>query len=255
MRTQNLSSSTMGKSFHTLGVSNALHQISSQSNAVLRLMDDQCDLDPSGRLVVPGAHSSPSNHQSTPLGNTDTTEYAAGGDYDGDDDDDGPGFVMADDDDRDYSSGPAGGLDVPETAKKRVTFAVESRPEKEASWDRPDPWAVLDPHTSDSRRARPIRVGKTLKLPAGITDLPSECVTGSRTKKWKAPVPVPKAEVPEPTFFATQTFQALSRKRRMEEDDESDNEEDKEASDDTNDIFSMIPSKGLVYGEEFAYLA
>ena len=255
------SSTTLGRSFHTLGVANALNQINTQSsNAVLRLMDDQCDLDPSGRLVLPGAQSATLLPPPTSV-EAPTVEYAAddyGDNYDNDGYDDGPGFVMNDDDDE-------GGFVVnqeataPTTAKKKVTFAVHDVAKENAPMENQvvDPWALLDPHTMDTtRKSRPVKLGKTLKLPVGLDDLPSECVTGARTKKWKAAVPVPPPITTEKKFVATETFQALSRKRRLEDyDEEEDVEETRHADEYADDYLPTIPLKGLVYGEEFAYLA
>lgn len=249
MRTQNLSGSTMAKSFHTLGVSKALNQINTQSSAVLRLMDGQCDLDPSGRLLLPGCQSQSSTTPPVQVPRAEQEYAPEGGHYSGDNnddyDDDGPGFMMADDDDVNAAGDDVNQeIQAPQTAKKRVTFAPEAVPEVEP--ERPDPWAMLDPHTSDTRKSRPLKLGKTLKLPAGVDDLPSDCVTGSNTRKWKVAVPLPPASA-DSKFFATEAFHALSRKRRLEDDDE---EEDIVPGD-----LPMVPLKGLVYGEEFAYLA
>eukprot|EP00977_Amphora_coffeiformis_P025044 scaffold18052_cov175-Amphora_coffeaeformis.AAC.8 len=252
MRTQNLSGSTMGKSFHTLGVSQALNQINTQSSAVLRLMNGQCDLDPSGRLLLPGCQSQNSTHPPprSVQGPPGEQEYAPTGDYDGDGngdyDEEGPGFMMADDENT--GGDEMNNEQAPQTAKKKVTFAPAAPlPEIGVEPERPDPWAMLDPHTADTRKLRPLKLGKTLKLPLGIDDLPSDCVTGSNTRKWKTAIPQPSIST-EGKFFATEAFQALSRKRRLEDDNED--EEDTVAED-----LPMVPMKGLVYGEEFAYLA
>lgn len=251
MRTQNLSGSTMGKSFHTLGISQALNQINTQSSAVLRLIDGQCDLDPSGRLLLPGCQSQNSTlaPPHSVQGPSEEQVYAPNGDYDGDGDeyDDGPGFMMADDDNTGVDE-MNNELQVPQTAKKKVTFAPVAVPEVEFLTNRPDPWAMLDPHTADTRKPRALKLGKTLKLPLGIDDLPSDCVTGSNTRKWKTAVPLPPAST-DSKLCATETFQSLSRKRRLDDDDGGDEEDAV-----TGDLF-MVPLKGLVYGEEFAYLA
>jgi condensin-2 complex subunit H2 len=254
MRTQNLSSSTLGKSFHTLSVSKALNQISTSSTAVLRLMDGQCDLDPSGRLLVPGCQNTsplvqdPPATVGAPLGESD---YAAGGDFQGDHDDydnDGPGFAMADDDDGDMHEGVNAGAD-----RKRVTFAPENTTKPTAAVpERPDPWALLDPHTLDQRKLRPFRLGKTLRLPPGIDDLPSDGVTGARTRKWNVPsIKATMVETVNPKFFAAESFHNLSRKRRHDGDDEDEDTTDA----DTGDGLPNLPLKGLLYGNEFAYLA
>lgn len=251
LRTQNLSSSTLGKSFHTLSVSKALNQISTSSTAVLRLMDGQCDLDPSGRLLVPGCQNTsplvkdPPATVDAPLGES---EYAAGGDFQGDQDDydDGPGFAMADDDDVNMNEG------LNEAAnRKRVTFAPENTHKPTASIPaRPDPWALLDPHTLDQGKSRPFRLGKTLRLPPGIDDFPSDGVTGARTRKWKIPsIKVAMEETVNPKFFAAETFHNLSRKRRH------DGEDEEKTSTDAGTSLPNLPLKGLLYGNEFAYLA
>lgn len=249
--TQNLSASTMGRSFHGLGMSNALNQINTQSTAVLRLVEGQCDLDPSGRLLMPGCQSTPIFHapQQPSQAPAAGAEYAPGGDFDdGDDNEDGAGFMMNDEVSAGGSEVNVHRLQVPPTASKRVTFAPEIQP-PEAKPELPDAWALLDPHTADSRKSRPLRLGKTLRFPAGINDLPSECVSGSHTRKWKtAPTPT-MAEQKEQKFFTTETFEVLSRKRRLEEDDSEDED------DATSEILPTVPLKGLLYGQEFAYLA
>lgn len=252
MRTQNLSGSSVGRSFHTLSMSNALNQINTQSSGVLRLTDEQCDLDPSGRLLIPGCQSSPLLHaqaQPTTINHLEVeAEYAPGGDYDGDEDDDGPGFAMADDD-----SVGEGAVNIeeqaPQTARKRVTFAPENQAPSSTDLDYPDPWALLDPHSVDGRKPRPLKLGKTLRLPAGIDDLPSDCVSGSHTRKWKTHAEPPPFQKADHKFFTTETFNALSRKRRLH-DEESDSDQST-----TAEILPTVPLKGLLYGQEFAYLA
>lgn len=267
MRGQSLTHATSisatSRTFHTLGVSKILSQINTQSSAELRLMDGQCDLDPSGRLLVPGCQSSTTpaaasaRSVESPAGQQEP-EYAPNGDFDGDDyDDDGPGFMMGDDDD-----GNVGGDEenqdnnnlkthAGQQARKSVTINLDKNQVVQLE-ERPDPWALLDPHSTDTRKSRPFKLGKTLRVPPGLDDLPADCVSGSHTRKWK-PVALPPAPVQavDRKFFATETYHSLSRKRRLEDDDE----ENQDEQDVEGDELPMIPLKGLVYGEEFAYLA
>lgn len=162
----------------------------------------------------------------------------AGHDDDDDDDhDDGPGFAMADDQD-----------DADMTNNKRVTFAV---PDYQRGKTKEDPWELLDPFASDGKKPKPLRKGNTIKLPPGLDTLPSDCVTGARTRKTQRRSPV-VVEPSVPTMLAslaTKTFQAsvAARKRSFCQDD----------TEDTDDKVEMptVPLKGLAFGQEFAYIA
>jgi hypothetical protein len=126
--------------------------------------------------------------------------------------------------------------DAPAPIVKRVTFAT-SVPKQEK-----DPWKLLDPHKPDKVKARPLKVGKTIKLPPQVNSLPSERVTGARTRKRAAVVNLP-IEVAPPTSLVTDTFKAtLARKRKNDCVDEE-------------SALPNVPLKGLVFGNEFAYIA
>jgi len=46
-----------------------------------------------------------------------------------------------------------------------------------------DPWKMLDPHDNQTSKSRPIKIGISYKLPSECNELPSDSVTGARTKQ------------------------------------------------------------------------
>jgi hypothetical protein len=253
-------STTMDRSVQAMNAAAHRALIGSLDTGSLRLIDGQCDIDESGVLLMPGTASQRSTMNFASQETMPQSDFAAqddgdfgGGnhdDYDEGDDDGGGGFAFGDD-----QGDPPAPEDFSET-HHRVTFAetVHQQPKKKRS----DPWELLDPHTPDSVKARPLRIGKTIKLPPGVDELPSECVTGARTKhvsrKKKGPLP-PALEKPTKSL-ATETFKATmaARKRSHNEttvDDESAQGNDEEAV----ASFPSVPLKGLVFGHEFAYIA
>ena len=129
---------------------------------------------------------------------------------------------------------------------KRVTFSDSSIPlvpikPKEKRND--DPWALLDGDANNIRKPRPLRIGKTIVLPETVDKLPSDCVTGARTRH--------NARVKHARVPRLKLLQASS-------------------NDSSNPLFSSCPSlgckraltktaptprSGLEYGNEFAYIA
>ncbi|KAG7360367.1 condensin II complex subunit CAP-H2 or CNDH2 [Nitzschia inconspicua] len=176
------------------------------NNGSLRLMRDQCDVDDNGVLLMPGSRTigrhvvgDGGRRESTedfPIGQPKSLfgndfgkespskqhegETAALDNFD-DNDDDGPGFVMNDDTDEEVHHSRASLSVVDKDKVKRVTFVEEAPPLR--SEKRTDPWELFDPHSimDPSYSAKPLKMGKTIRLPDGITKPPSECVTGART--------------------------------------------------------------------------
>jgi hypothetical protein len=169
-----------------------------------------------------------------------------------DHDNDGDGFVPVNDD-HDASNHTA-------HAAKAVTFAAtvnEISQSKQVAMQHPDPWKLLDPHEIDPhRRPRPLKIGNTLRLPPGISDLPSDCVTGARTKKIRRPSDRnvnQDNEYEETTAcsYALEMYRILITAENPSESDGS-----RETSNHDFGLFpSSIPLRGLVYGKEFEYLA
>jgi condensin-2 complex subunit H2 len=174
------------------------------------------------------------------LGGGDGEHFDDGNDDDFNDDNDGAGFAMAED----YGEPAPEPVEEPQ---RRVTFAVDPKPEKKDDWD------LLDPHTSDKQKPRPLRVGKTIRLPAGLQALPSECVTGARTRRVarRERVPVLNERVNSRRSFAVDTFKATlaARKRNYTETVEEDE------SSSTEEKAPAVPLKGLAFGNEFSYIA
>ena len=199
---------------------------SGATSGALRLMNGVCELDESGRLILPGSQT----RTSLPKDATETvagadTSMAVEGDFaaaynddddggamsiGGDDYDDGPGFALNDVDDKQPSSSQ-----VP--APKTVQFAP----------DKPDPWALLDPHEpmKSSASSKPLKLGKTIRLPERL-----------RTKKSSKGAPALKqTHKSEPRCLTVESFRHFMDPQGTEE--------------------PYIPWKGLVYGSEFANIA
>lgn len=210
-----------------------------------------------GWLRLPGTSSSRRNSSLTPLSPFHQTSQEVSGEEsmdmqtgfgafdDGNDDDhnnDGPGFNMNDDED-----------ELPVTtqqmasnkAARHVTFA------ESASAPKKDPWALLDPHSVDTAfKAKPLKIGKSTRLPEGITEPPSACVTGARTRRVMRPN-IPPSQSDTTTgkrrFDATESFnnKCTFGKRSLVEG--SNEEKD-------NDVLSFLPLQGLAFGDEFTYV-
>ena len=251
-------STTMDRSVQAMNAAAHRALIGSLDTGSLRLIDGQCDIDESGVLLMPGTASQRSTVNFASQETMPQSDFAAhddgdfgGGNHDdydeGDDDGGGGGFAFGDD------QGEPPAPEAFSETHNRVTFAETlNQPKKK----RADPWELLDPHTLDSVKARPLRIGKTIKLPPGVDELPSECVTGARTKRVsrKNKVPLPPVLEKPAKSLATETFKATmaARKRSHNEttvDDESLGNGEEAAS------FPSVPLKGLVFGHEFAYIA
>jgi condensin-2 complex subunit H2 len=155
------------------------------------------------------------------------------------DDDDGPGFFMNVDDDEEELLVATQPMAVDKPAR-HVTFA-ESVPTPKR-----DPWALLDPHSVDSAtKSKPLKVGKSIRLPEGITEPPSACVTGARTRRIirpNNPTPQPDTATGKRRFDATESFnsQCAFGKRSVNDND--------------NETLSFLPLQGLAFGDEFTYV-
>jgi condensin-2 complex subunit H2 len=105
-----------------------------------------------------------------------------------------------------------------------------------------DPWELLDPH-QPLGTYRPLRKGKTLVVPAGLHDLPSDCVTGARTKRRTGGSAGPDSKLPKnqecsltPPLsgsYATDMYRHLTQGTDLPE----------------------LPLTRLAFGDEFAYVA
>lgn len=230
----------------SFGVSSSSQQralLGTLNNGALRLVGGRCDVGDDGVLIMPGSSSGPSKTMVDPVdegrrslfdNETATLNLPQNDDYD-DHDNDGPGFDFHGDNDDDIvhsqkSAGMNEGAVValPSQAKvssKKVTFA---EPKKRA-----DPWALLDPHASESAKQKPLRKGKTYRLPEEVDTPPSECVTGASTRRMpQRKQTSTKQEVRQ--GFAVETFRAFLQNTGEP---------------------PKIPIKGLFFGDEFAYIA
>lgn len=218
------SSNTTGSHLDKTDTAVSLRTLNSMSS--LRLTNGSCDMNEEGVLWMPGSQSSKSPAVSSlsldGVGG-DTTTHAhhdsfdhTGADATFDDDNDGGGFAMNDDDvpmEDDNTGQEANNLETVAAQKKRVTFAVG---DIAADNDEPppDPWEMLDRDVPDTVKPRSLRIGQTIVLPPNIFDVPSNGVTGSRTRRKVTNRPPP----PRPGFM------------------------------------SVIPLQGLAYGTEFEYI-
>lgn len=220
------------------------------NNSSLRLVDGLCDVGDDGVLLMPGSqNSAPPGSDGLALDTIDGAGRSLfgedssspedfkpqNGDEFDDHSNDGAGFAMNDDDD-----GPAPmqeDLDVEigvsdhhsaEGVQKRVTFAETAIVQK-----RVDPWALLDPHSSKGFTSKPLRKGKTYRLPEGIDLPPSECVTGASTRRVIKRTKV-KSMDESPKSIILESFQAILGGR---------------------DELPPIPVDGLAFGDEFLYVA
>lgn len=261
------------------------------SETCLRLVDAHSNIDrTSGSLLMPGvsagvesdggAHAhrnlaGPSFQNDDNGGDSGFIGSAGGGFDDGDDDDhdnDGAGFMMMADDDN-GDDPPENGADVAvseglvaeaaHAPEKRVTFA-DPPPDAADEEEYDDPWEMWDPHSSDGTKERPLRIGNTLRLPPGVNELPSECVTGARTKlaarqkAWRQTQDVSASQQALSSSLAAETFKATvaaARKRRMDHEDPSSLLSEAGDGDNDGSVFPSISLKGLAFGEEFAYIA
>jgi condensin-2 complex subunit H2 len=176
--------------------------------------------------------------------NEDVGGYGGGSFPDDDDDDGGGGFEFAHDTaPMDVSEPPQG--DSPGGTRepmKRVTFADEAKPPPED-----DPWELLDPYVPDTTKPRPLRIGRTIVLPAGLEELPSECIAGAPRRR--VPRQAPQQPLPWSRSLVTETFRATLANSRKRRNAEMDKDWDDPAE------RPVLPLKGLAYGDEFAYIA
>jgi len=251
---------------------------------------------------------------STPTGVKDGLDYAERGDvdnfgdYDDHDNDDGVGFDLAQNNNeqeigtplasneqqqvtlRQQFAGDAGDGKVllgitSKSIPSENNMVVITAPSKQ------NPWLMLDPHSTEKSKHKPLQVGITYHLPHGLQDTPSNSVTGSHTKSTSSPqseqepralarsVNQKKAEVDDAcgnACLAVQAYRATlhlaeyesknnssgERKRQCSMAGTCDTSED-EPTDSLHDFLLFASSsnmpclslKHLAYGEEFLYVA
>jgi Condensin II complex subunit CAP-H2 or CNDH2, N-terminal len=218
------------------------------TTGTLRLQAGVCDIGDDGILRIPGSSSQERDkedlwdndiHQGTDLPNG---SFSAVDLHDGiiDDDNDTGGFVMADDDNE---RSPQEGLESTQGERKRVTFsdrtAALTVPIHLQEKRKDDPWALLDRDSPDGRKPRPLRIGKTIVLPSTVDKLPSECVTGARTRQVARikQLRIPRRKLAQSSLDNTDTFNAntCGKKRALQR--------------------NHFSKTGSTYGNEFAYIA
>ena len=141
-----------------------------------------------------------------------------------------------------------------------------------------DPWLMLDPHDPGSLKHCPIRVGMTFKLPSGVHGLPSDTVTGARTRPTvlkrvnrtdKRHQQQQQEQQLENTtrvdFISTATFNSIlvyhqnymqMKTASSHKDSSSPSHSiDSKTMHNQESVLFTIPKSRLIYGTEFAYIA
>jgi len=241
----------------------------------LRLMSGKCDVADDGLLLMPGSQIGRRNSSSLDdSANTLENSLNGGfpmddqGDNNGlsnddeldtgpinlfDDNDEGPGFAMNDDFDVndnmdemavDETQGGVAALAASQTSStKRVAFAdsvddqLEKKQQQKQKKKKKDPWQLLDPHSigDSSYTLKPLKRGKTTRLPEGVLQPPSECVTGSSTSFTAEPERRSLAPPVLRPSLAIENFRVTIGKQL--------------------EPSTVIPIRGLAYGDEFLYIA
>ena len=210
------------------------------STGTLRLQTGVCDIGDDGILRIPGS----SSQKWFAEGHINDTTRDDGAIFDNavdDDSNDDGGFVMADQEETNDTDAVTN-----QKNSKRVTFSdttVPLAPSKSKNKHHGDPWALLDSDATNARKPRPLRIGKTIVLPDTVDKLPSECVTGARTRYnsriKQARVPRVKLLQASSTNSDETLFSAASLKGNKRALDKN----------------PSLPLHGLAYGSEFAYIA
>jgi Condensin II complex subunit CAP-H2 or CNDH2, N-terminal/Condensin II complex subunit CAP-H2 or CNDH2, C-term len=219
----------------------------------LRLIDGKCDLGQDGILIVPGAGGAAKLQRDTILPSDATgpiptqsihddaiarTGYFGDNQSDGAGDgfsldDDGGGLALAGDD-----GSVANHDETRKAAPKASGKAIGNKPKAD------DPWTLLDPHSQGppAFKRRPLRIGKSIKLPYGVEELPSHIVTGA----WTRPQLLPSVRIEgdaEKSRYNQRSIvlDTLAAKLANQQNG-------------APMALPEIPLDGLVFGDEFAYI-
>lgn len=252
----------------------------------LRLLDG-CDVNDEGVLLMPGSaigtpkniaqmHNGDENSNIDPNDEFDGAAAAAGeaddfahdNAYDDDTNNEGVGFELNDTNNYDEVNNNML-LDEQETggaaanAQKEQIYTMDEQSSKATkraaiirAVEHVDRWGMLDPHDASAvlTKSRPLKVGKTFKLPPGLDDAGS-MVNGSRTRSRKR-----GANNSTANAFAVKVAHDI--KRKYTNLNQSMVVSLKNHSDGGVSFISpvcadtkTIPLKGLVFGDEFAYIA
>jgi condensin-2 complex subunit H2 len=128
------------------------------------------------------------------------------------------------------------------SSNKRVTFAEAASHnvhayETKKRQVKKDPWALLDPHSLGDKpyTPKPLKKGKTYRLPEGVSLPPSECVTGARTSHVTPPQCRSFVRQTLRPSLAVEAFRVAMGKQL--------------------ESTTKISHQGLAYGDEFLYIA
>jgi len=248
----------------------------------LRLIDGRCDVGDDGIMILPGAgrRSDENLRRSSIFGNFPSNKNAKNQVNPSQHDQDSNSFMM---DEADYDDGhnDGGAFTFPEEhddcqhgLKAReentklnyqhhstLSEATENRSEEPL---KDNPWKRLDPHVQTlSSKARPLRVGKTVKLPPEVTVLPSNTISGAAPKKPRTYAPIQNL-LPKPTLspqvsLATKRFMttlSAQRQRNRAPSTATKKSDDQELPLEVRGFLDKqaSPLHGLNYGNEFLYI-
>ena len=245
----------------------------------LRLIDGKCDVGEGGILILPGAgrKTTDRNRRSSifvsptrdsvvdeQFGNhqngSDRFAINDGNNYDdGGGEDDGGGFGFCDDDDFVDENGGKESTMVQHRHQESNTKLESSNPSDKSDLveTKINPWALLDAHSQrTSTKPKEHKFGTTCRLPLGVTELPSK--NNSRTKnshKTLSKKFIHRKVTHAQQFRAVESFRSylFAQRRRSKI---LANASTTEAGFFGVDIdFPEIPMKGLVFGDEFLYIA
>lgn len=233
----------------------------------LRLMDTACHVsEHNGLLLWPGlgppppafanaattaASAGDANHNDAVNDDNSVMMMMVNDDGNDDDDKEGDGFVMAGDDDNDnvpeQPSSPPAQQDHTAIINNASTVPPDNNNDPPAPpattnthWTLLDPYGVTTTTTmAKPQRPRKLKVGKTLRLPAGSSELPSQCVTGASTRRasnlLSQRAALPQRSAPSHRSYLLQAYRndvtrKLLTNRQVQDDDDNDDAMDVEGN-------------------------
>lgn len=275
------------------GNASGTHEVS------LRLLHGACDIDDQGTLLIPGS-SIPSMYEgytsrledrntlhsrlvlAAAAAETTTSDKFLAQNHE-DYDFGGGGYGAYDDDNDDSVHGPVSQVNNNESSAALPNKDMQSSPRHLRSRNKldqetqpqgrqhvPDPWLMMDPHDPGLSKPCRLRIGMTYKLPSGVKSLPSESVTGARTKTaikisskrgHKQPTTnhsLAEEKVNTVDYVSIATFHTvLANCERFLHDptsrDSTDHTVAMDAATPNMEPYSL-PKEGLIFGDEFSYI-
>ena len=194
-------------------------------------------------------------------------------DYDDNDDDDGGnGFVLNDE------------VHSVNEDNNQNDMPTNDREETPTTPEIQDPWKMmLDPHDNTKSKIKPMKFGKTIRLPVDCDEMPSDSVTGTRSKiskkrkkKSDSSTKIKEQKSNEEgkhewwnKCIATHSYNAaiafvkeeiirrktIERNKTVDDDDDDSDQEIDPVKTNRNSIMYPIPLNGHLFSNEFQYIA